>query len=86
MRRASSIPLATNARRSSPVAHHPLYVRCHDEEWGIPVADDRRLIDEICDVLKGNKDAHKALRPDAVKFTGIQYKTTLRHGDAGVGW
>ncbi len=26
----------------------PLYVRYHDEEWGFPVADDRRLFEKIC--------------------------------------
>ena len=26
----------------------PVYVRYHDEEWGFPVADDRRLFEKIC--------------------------------------
>jgi DNA-3-methyladenine glycosylase I len=26
----------------------PLYVRYHDEEWGFPVADDRRLFEKVC--------------------------------------
>src|SRR5687768_5291134 len=26
----------------------PLYVRYHDEEWGRPVSDDRRLYEKIC--------------------------------------
>ncbi|MGH9258138.1 MAG: DNA-3-methyladenine glycosylase I [Vicinamibacterales bacterium] len=26
----------------------PLYVRYHDEEWGVPVVDDRRLFEKIC--------------------------------------
>lgn len=26
----------------------PLYVRYHDEEWGRPVADDRRLFEKVC--------------------------------------
>ena len=26
----------------------PLYVRYHDEEWGFPVADDRRLFEKLC--------------------------------------
>jgi len=26
----------------------PLYVRYHDEEWGRPVSDDRRLFEKIC--------------------------------------
>jgi DNA-3-methyladenine glycosylase I len=27
---------------------NPVYVRYHDEEWGRPVADDRRLFEKIC--------------------------------------
>ncbi|HEV7500091.1 MAG TPA: DNA-3-methyladenine glycosylase I [Vicinamibacteria bacterium] len=26
----------------------PLYVRYHDEEWGFPVGDDRRLFEKVC--------------------------------------
>ena len=26
----------------------PLYVRYHDEEWGFPVEDDRRLFEKVC--------------------------------------
>jgi DNA-3-methyladenine glycosylase I len=26
----------------------PLYLRYHDQEWGFPVADDRRLFEKIC--------------------------------------
>ena len=26
----------------------PLYLRYHDEEWGFPVSDDRRLFEKIC--------------------------------------
>jgi len=29
-------------------ASDPLYARYHDEEWGFPVADDRRLFEKIC--------------------------------------
>lgn len=29
-------------------ASDPLYTRYHDEEWGFPVADDRRLFEKIC--------------------------------------
>jgi predicted dienelactone hydrolase len=32
----------------------------------------------LLDVLKGDKDAHKTLLPDAVTFAGIQYKTTMK--------
>jgi predicted dienelactone hydrolase len=32
----------------------------------------------LLDMLKGDKDAHKALLPDAVKFPGIEYKTTMK--------
>ena len=26
----------------------PLYLRYHDDEWGFPVADDRRLFEKVC--------------------------------------
>ena len=29
-------------------ASHPAYVRYHDEEWGFPVAEDRRLFEKLC--------------------------------------
>jgi DNA-3-methyladenine glycosylase I len=29
-------------------ASDPLYTRYHDEEWGFPVADDRRLFEKVC--------------------------------------
>jgi predicted dienelactone hydrolase len=32
----------------------------------------------LLDTLKSDKDAHKVLLPDAVKFPGIQYKTTMK--------
>ena len=32
----------------------------------------------LLDVLKGDKEAHKALLPDAVQFAGIEYKTTMK--------
>src|SRR4029079_15754057 len=30
------------------VGNDPLYIRYHDEEWGRPVRDDRRLFEKIC--------------------------------------
>jgi predicted dienelactone hydrolase len=54
---------------------------CSDAVWDMNRAHD--LINHfttafMLDVLKGNKDAHTALLPDAVKFTGLQYKTTMK--------
>ena len=34
--------------RCSWAGSDPLYVAYHDEEWGWPVADDRRLFEKIC--------------------------------------
>jgi DNA-3-methyladenine glycosylase I len=34
--------------RCSWGAGDPLYTRSHDEEWGFPVADDRRLFEKVC--------------------------------------
>jgi len=35
-------------KRCSWPGEDPLYVRYHDEEWGRPVGDDRRLFEKIC--------------------------------------
>ena len=35
-------------RRCAWAGADPLYVRYHDEEWGFPVADDRRLFEKVC--------------------------------------
>jgi DNA-3-methyladenine glycosylase I len=39
---------ADGLRRCSWAREDPLYVRYHDEEWGLPVRDDRRLFEKIC--------------------------------------
>jgi DNA-3-methyladenine glycosylase I len=35
-------------KRCSWPGEDPLYLRYHDEEWGRPVSDDRRLFEKIC--------------------------------------
>ena len=35
-------------KRCSWPGQDPLYIRYHDEEWGRPVQDDRRLFEKIC--------------------------------------
>jgi len=35
-------------RRCPWAGADPLYLRYHDEEWGFPVADDRRLFEKVC--------------------------------------
>jgi predicted dienelactone hydrolase len=54
-----------------------VYGWCADPVWDMNRAHD--LINHfttafLLDVLKGDKDAHAALAPDAVNFPGIQYK------------
>ena len=44
-----------------------LYARYHDEEWGVPVADDRRLFEKVC--LEGFQ-------------SGLSWLTILRKRDA----
>jgi predicted dienelactone hydrolase len=58
-----------------------LFSYCSDSVWDMDRAHD--LINHfttafLLDVLKGDKEAHKALLPDAVKFAGIEYKTTMK--------
>lgn len=54
---------------------------CNDAVWDVDRVHD--LTDHfttafLLDVLKGDKDAHKVLLPDAVEFSGIEYKTTMK--------
>ncbi len=54
---------------------------CSDPVWDMARAHD--LINHfttafLLDVLKGDKEAHKALLPDTVNFVGIAYKTTMK--------
>lgn len=37
----------TEPRRCEWVGGDPLYLRYHDEEWGVPVRDDRRLFESL---------------------------------------
>ena len=41
-------PHAATMRRCDWVGNDALYVAYHDEEWGFPVADGRRLFEKIC--------------------------------------
>ena len=36
------------AKRCPWAGEDPLYVAYHDQEWGFPVADDRRLFEKLC--------------------------------------
>jgi DNA-3-methyladenine glycosylase I len=39
---------ASEPRRCPWCGGDPLYIAYHDQEWGFPVADDRRLFEKIC--------------------------------------
>jgi DNA-3-methyladenine glycosylase I len=43
--------MSTEATRCGWAGSDPLYVRYHDEEWGVPVHDDRRLFEML--ILEG---------------------------------
>ena len=54
---------------------------CSDSIWDMDRAHDLTnhfTTAFLLDVLKGDKETHKALLPDAVKFPGIQYTTTMK--------
>src|SRR5512137_1946709 len=75
----------------------PLYVRYHDEEWGFPVADDRRLFEKLClegfqsglswlTILRKREAFRRAFasfEPAAVARFGPRDVTRLL-GDAGI--
>lgn len=43
-----TIPAGGGLRRCFWCGTDPLYVQYHDEEWGMPVRDDRRLFEKMC--------------------------------------
>jgi DNA-3-methyladenine glycosylase I len=75
----------------------PLYIRYHDEEWGRPVTDDRRLFEKIClegfqsglswlTILRKRDNFRKAFRdfdPKAVSRFGARDVQRLLQ-DAGI--
>jgi DNA-3-methyladenine glycosylase I len=83
--------------RCSWAASDPLYARYHDEEWGFPVADDRRLFEKIClegfqaglswlTILRKRESFREAFRGfdfDAVARFGARDVARLL-GDAGI--
>ncbi|MFD2671275.1 DNA-3-methyladenine glycosylase I [Marinicrinis sediminis] len=48
---AGTSDLAVDQRRCDWVTKEPLYIRYHDEEWGVPVYDDQKLFEMI--ILEG---------------------------------
>ena len=66
----------------------PLYRRYHDEEWGRPVADDRRLFEKIC--LEGFQSGLSWLtilrkrENFRAAFAGFDFDKVARFGDADV--
>jgi DNA-3-methyladenine glycosylase I len=48
MTEAGLIPAGGRRRRCGWCGEDPLHVAYHDEEWGRPVVDDRRLFEKIC--------------------------------------
>lgn len=42
------MPAGGGRRRCSWCGDDPLYVRYHDDEWGRPLRDDRRLFEKLC--------------------------------------
>ena len=72
----------SNDRTAQPWLAEVNFWACADPVWDMDRVHD--LIDHfvtafMLDVQKGDKDAHKVLLPDAVKFVGIQYKTTMKY-------
>ncbi len=59
------------------VLGNDFYFICSDSVWDVDRTHDLAnhfAVAFLLDVLKGDKDAHKALAPDAVSFPGITYK------------
>ncbi len=48
MTTAATIKASDGIRRCWWCGSDPLYVKYHDQEWGVPVKDDQRLFEKIC--------------------------------------
>ena len=76
------------AKRCPWCGEDPLYVAYHDNEWGFPVADDRRLFEKIClegfqsglawiTILRKRESFREA-------FRGFDYERVARMGERDV--
>lgn len=63
--------------RCSWCGDDPLYVRYHDDEWGHPVTDDRRLFEKLC--LEG-------FQAGLAWITVLRKREAFRAGFAGFDW
>lgn len=93
----SGLIRANGAYRCWWCGEHEDYVAYHDEEWGFPVGDDRRLFEKIClegfqsglswlTILRKREHfraAFAGFEPDAVARFGARDVTRLL-GDAGI--
>jgi DNA-3-methyladenine glycosylase I len=88
---------ADGVRRCSWAGADPLYVRYHDEEWGFPVADDRRLYEKVClegfqaglswlTILRKRENFRKAFAAfDPVRVARFDSRSVTRLlGDTGI--
>lgn len=75
-------------RRCEWCGNHPLYMAYHDDEWGVPVHDDRRLFEFLLlegaqaglswlTILKKRENYRKA-------FDGFDYERVARYGEGDV--
>jgi predicted dienelactone hydrolase len=74
-------PIFLNQCKAQPWLADISYWYCSDAVWDLDRVHDLTnhfTTAFLLDVLKGDKDAHAALLPDAVNFTGIEYQTTMK--------
>ena len=53
---------------------NPRYIRYHDEEWGVPVHDDRRLFEML--ILEGFQAGLSCIKSSVV--SNAMYSTSIR--------
>ena len=88
---------ADGVRRCAWAGADPLYVGYHDEEWGFPVSDDRRLFEKVClegfqsglswlTILRKRENFRKAFAAfDPVRVARFDARAVTRLlGDAGI--
>ena len=80
---------ADRIRRCHWVGEDELYIAYHDNEWGFPVADDRRLFEKVClegfqaglswRTILGKREAFREA------FAGFDFERVARFGSRDVG-
>lgn len=77
--------LTTEKRRCGWVNSDPLYIRYHDEEWGVPVRDDEKMFEFLLlETFQAGLSWYTILKKREnfrIAFDGFDFKTIAKYGE-----